>query len=258
MRPIVIRSGLFPLLFLLLPLAAAAQQPTRPLLSDAIRTTLEKDGPDAAMRRYREIARDQRDVYEFDLQGLGELSTRYFQAGDMVRGQVVIEIATEVAALVAGSPPVPSAARTPAPARPRRETGEEAARRRSLEILGPGRDDLARFQGVYGDPSAQDQATTPRNFFVDRTCDGHLRLGAMWGDVAPWSLKSVSETEFVEGFIPDGQPAAIRVQFQLTGDGRPTGLTHNMNEVWALAGEPARTRIARLDDLPPEWVPDCR
>ena len=258
MRPIVMRSGLFPLLFLLLPLAAAAQQPTRPLLSEAIRMTLEEEGAEAARLRYREIARDHRDAYEFDLQGLGELGTRYFQTGDMVRGQVVIEIATEVAALVAGSPPVPSAAPRPAPARPRRETGEEAARRRSLEILGPGRDDLARFQGVYGDPEAQDQATVPRNFFVDRTCDGHLRLGAAWGDVSPWTLKSISETEFVEGFIPDGQPAAIHIRFQLSADGRPTGLTHNLNEVWALAGEPARTRIARLDGLPPEWAPDCR
>lgn len=231
--------------------ACAQVAARRPLLSDAIRTTIEKDGADAARRRYQEIAQDQPNAYEFDLKALVDLGSAYIQRGEMEKGQVIFEIATQAAMVVSGVPPEAAAAATrPARATARRETGEEAARRRTLALLGPGRDDLKRFHGVYGDASAQDRS--PRNFAVEQSCDGHLRFGAMWGDVMPWTMKSVGDAEFVQGATGPGQTTPIRIRFEVDGDGRAQALTHNMTDL----GLPLRA--TRLGDLPTAWVPDCR
>jgi hypothetical protein len=241
---------------LLLPLlfawpASAQVAAKRPLLSDAIRTTIEKDGADAARQRYQEIAQDQANTYEFDLKALVDLGSAYIQRGETEKGQVIFEIAALAAMVVSGVPREAAGAAT-RPARPtaRRETGEEAARRRTLALLGPGRDDLKRFHGVYGDASAQDGPR--RNFAVEQSCDGHLRLGAMWGDVMPWTMKSVGDVEFVQGATDPGQTTPIRIRFELDGDGRARALTHNMTDL----GLPLR--VARIGDLPAAWVPECR
>lgn len=107
---------------------------------------------------------------------------------------------------------------------------------------GAPRDDLARLVGVYGDPNAQERL--PRNFFVDQTCDGRLRFGAMWGDVAPWVMKSLSDTEFEQAVLQPYETEPIRLEFHLDADGRAEGLTHTFGQ---------RSRIRRLGDLPVEF-----
>jgi hypothetical protein len=123
--------------------------------SEVIRATLEKEGPDAARKRYQQIAQKQQNDYEFDDAALVEHAGVYMKAGDVPWGQVLLEIAAEAATLLVGPAPTPPAREPRTRPRPRRETEEAAARRRTLEALGPGRSDLGRFLGVYGDPKAQ-------------------------------------------------------------------------------------------------------
>ena len=92
----------------------------------------------------------------------------------------------------------------------------------------------------------------PRRFFVDHSCDGYLRFGALWGDVAPWMMKSVADAEFIQGRADPGQASAIRLRFEVGSDGRAQALTHNLTDL----GLPLR--VTRLGDLPAAWVPDCR
>lgn len=98
---------------------------------------------------------------------------------------------------------------------------------------------LDRFAGVYGDPAAQDRL--PRNFFVDQDCDGQLRFGAMWGDVAPWVMKPLSDLEFEQAVLQPYETEPIRLEFHVDASGRVEGLTHTMGQ---------EARIDRLGDLP--------
>jgi hypothetical protein len=262
MRSLIVGLLIAPVLLLSTSVPPLSGQARKPLLSEAIRTTLEKEGIEAAERRYAEIARGQRDDYEFDLNGLAELAGTYMQRGDTATGMALLEIAADAAAVVTGytqemvqsRPPPASADRQPQrdPAVPM----DELARRRGLALLGPGREDLDRFDGVYGDPAAQGGRTEPHNYFVMSSCEGHLSFGGMWGGLAPWSLKSLSDAEFAQPQVEEGQPAALRVVFHLGAGRRATALTHNMIEAWGGSGSPT-ARVERLGDLSPEWVPRC-
>lgn len=116
--------------------------------------------------------------------------------------------------------------------------------------LGAPRDDLQRFYGVYGDPD-----NPGRDFFVaaaelppgsDRELpEGYLMIGAMWGDVAPWYMRSVSDTRFEQQWVGDFGRAKI-VEFE-PGDG---------GQAQALTFETVfddRGRLQRLSDLPERW-----
>jgi hypothetical protein len=249
-RATITKALAFPLVIVAALLAPVHAQPSKkPLLSEVIRATLEKEGADAARKRYQQIAREQKDEYEFDYAALVEHGGALIKAGDVARGAVLIEIAADAASLRAGPAPAPPAAERRAPLRTSRAAEEAAARRRTLEALGPARADLGRFHGVYGDPKAQ---RTPRNFSVDQTCDGHVRIGAMWGDVAPWVLKSVSDTAFASAWEDPSLPHPLRVTFHTDASGRAAAMSHNI-----LSNEDQLTRLERLGDLPKGYAQDC-
>lgn len=115
--------------------------------------------------------------------------------------------------------------------------------------LGEPRDDLERFYGVYGD------GDSGRNFFVapaeyakwvEKTMPpGYLMIGAMWGDVAPWYMKSVSDTRF-EQQRPGPGGEAVVAEFALDDAGRATAIT--FQTVFDDRG-----RLQRLGDLPEGW-----
>ncbi|MDZ7842401.1 MAG: hypothetical protein U5R46_16500 [Gammaproteobacteria bacterium] len=115
--------------------------------------------------------------------------------------------------------------------------------------LGEPRDDLERFHGVYGDGASN------RNFFVtaaeppryseQEIPPGYLMIGAMWGDVAPWYMKSLSETRFEQQWVnPGGEP--ITAVFEVDGDGKARALV--FETVFADRG-----RLERVGDLPEGW-----
>lgn len=108
------------------------------------------------------------------------------------------------------------------------------------------REDLERFQGVYGNDSGPN---ANRNFFVYATCDAQLGVGAMWGDVAPWILTATGETSFREAHSNPYNPP-IEANFRVDGNGNGTELSlnsHFKDRGW----------MKRLGDLPEGWAPDC-
>lgn len=118
--------------------------------------------------------------------------------------------------------------------------------------LGEPRDDLERFYGVYGDPD-----NPGRDFFVKEAeapiwmerlniPPGFLMIGAMWGDVAPWYMKSLSETEFEQGIVPGHQEEPLLVTFELGEDSTAVALTFE-----TMFDD--RGRLERIGDLPERW-----
>lgn len=228
------RHAGWPLLATLLSLAAAglpASEP--PLLSAEIRRTLETHGAAAAERRFQEIVPARQDEYRMDFEGLSQLGAEYLQRGDMATAQVVLAmVATlyeQVFAAAAELRLPPPAAESPAPAEPVAVVRD----------YGPRRTDLGRFVGVYGDPA--EQARSPRNVFVDASCDGHLQFGAMWGDVAAWVMRSNSDTVFEQAVRQPHEATSIRLEFEVGADGRAQALTHTLGQ---------RTKVSRLGELP--------
>jgi len=116
--------------------------------------------------------------------------------------------------------------------------------------LGEPRGDLERFYGVYGDGSG-----SGRDFFVTaarrpeyaekQLPEGYLMIGAMWGDVAPWHMKSLSETRFQQHWVnPGNEPIVAR--FELDGEGHAAALI--FETVFDDRG-----RLQRVGDLPERW-----
>ena len=116
--------------------------------------------------------------------------------------------------------------------------------------LGEPRADLERFYGVYGD------GESARNFFVApaemppgserQLPDGYLMVGAMWGDVAPWYMKSLSDLRFEQQWVSSYQDAPLRVAFELGPDSSAVALT--FETMFADRG-----RLQRIGDLPEGW-----
>jgi len=117
---------------------------------------------------------------------------------------------------------------------------------------GTRRDDLERFKGRYADPHREVEHWV---FWFAETCagSGYLMSGAAWGDVAPWVLRSESETVFHQVAANPGQEP-MRFEFELGADGTPTGA-----RMTGLYDEP--TRLERLGPLGAGWQPEgenCR
>ena len=90
-----IRTSLF-LILMAFASRAEAQDARLPLLSEEIRTVLERDGVEAAQARFDEIFPDQKGEYEIDTQALGELAAEYVKAGDYEAGQAVARMMAEI------------------------------------------------------------------------------------------------------------------------------------------------------------------
>lgn len=231
--------------------AACAQTPApaeKPLLSEVIRTALDAEGEQAARARFAEIVPDRKDDFDIDPEAFGLLASGYVQAGDMARAQVVFDLMTELyadmydAATPAGwelpREPAPSTL-TPAPAMDDRPPAPEA---------GPARTDLGRFHGIYRSPDETRQAPQG-SYFITQTCEGILQFGAMWGDVAPWVMRSEGETSFVQAFLQPFEEQPIRIEFEVDGDGRALAMVHTFGG--------AESRAERLGGLPDGWERDC-
>lgn len=226
------------------PLPGCAQQTgeraaedAKPLVSETIRTVLERDGPQAARARFDEMLRD-RERYRMDQEGLSALATGYLQRGDLLKGQAVMDmllvlIEEQARAGMAGVPPPP-------PAMPVDQPAESVT-----PDLGPTRTDLERFLGIYGDPSQK--GPEARHILVRLGCNpGRLEMGALWGPVAPWVMKSVSDLEFEEGLLPAGYDG-VRLVFETGPDGRAVAARTTL-----LSATRQLTRVPRLRDLTSE------
>ena len=223
---------------------AAWQTASKPKLSEAVRAAIDREGAEAAERRFAEVYPAKKDAFELDAGGMAELMMEYTQRGDQKAAQAVMNIFMKATEAVHLGDVAPSS------------TPENAAPARSAEPVekGPKRKDLARFFGVYGDPGEQHGRTAPHNFFVNESCDGNLQLGGLWGDAAPWIMRSESDTVFVQMRLSEFDRVALRLEFQIGPDGRATAAIHNIH--WRKDNP-----LIRLGDLPAgyedlAWCPE--
>ena len=228
----------------------------RPLLSEEIRAAYEEGGVSRARARYQVIVEGESDAYEFDTQGMLTLAAEYAQASDVEASQAISMLAYEIAmAQFQGSDAGARMAAMLDSARQADEAREEEARTARAGAgptvpldRGAPRDDLARFFGLYGDPDAGNAAN--RQLFVTETCDGRLAFSGMWGDVAPFIMRSEGDTRFDQIVVSDFQAVAYRLDFEVGADGRAAALTHN------LTADSSIERWPRDGDLPDGWE-DC-
>lgn len=132
-----------------------------------------------------------------------------------------------------------------------------AASKADSFYLGEPRDDVQRFFGVYGDPNNPTELRG--QFFVTEAKrpreaeqapeipPGYLAIGAMWADVAPMSMMSLSDSTFQQIDLSDFAPAEPTVvEFEFGADGKATALT------FTTGFQEFRHRV-RIGELPEGW-----
>jgi hypothetical protein len=232
------------MVFLVTTFAAhvAAQESERPLLSEEIRTVLERDGVEAAERRFEEIFPAQKEEYEIDMQGMSQMAVDYMTGGNGEAGEAIMNMVAVITQdMVAGSGMIPPEAVEAArleQEQTKNVPSESPAARTGGPDFGPVRKDLARFHGVYGDPTQPDPT---RKLFVTQSCDGHLVAGAMWGDAQNWWLTSVSDNSFEMS----SDFMSLRLEFQLGPDGTAQAMAHDLE--WLASP------LERSGPLPEGW-----
>lgn len=223
-----------------------AVQEAPPLLSETIRETLDKEGVDAAKKRFAEIYPDAADRYRFDMEGLSELGMEYMRDGDFERGQAVMEMVAAMARdSFAASLPEGMALPRDESRDEGRETDDERSEGGARSVQPPLPDDVAeRYEGVYRDPGETDPT---RRFFLARDpCGPQIMFGAMWGDAQNSYLKIESETLLVQPrdwVLPGQEP--LRIEVRMGADGRAESLSHDAD--WF--GSP----LVRDGELPEAW-----
>jgi hypothetical protein len=110
------------------------------------------------------------------------------------------------------------------------------------------------YYGLYANPDTPNRqwfvAEAKRPAYAEQAPEippGYLMIGAMFGDVAPWPMRSESDTEFVQAWVSDFQPEPVAVEYELGGDGSAVAMTFT-NEQYAGEG-----RLVRQGDLPEGW-----
>jgi hypothetical protein len=231
----------------LLPLAvrpdAVAAQGKPPLLDEIVKV-MEAGGVDAAKIRFNELYPARADAFDIDLEAFGSKSAAYLKEGKMNEGLALAQIMSTLTAplieeAMAAQKEILEQYEAQMPEiepEEEMEPADEEAARVGFD-LGPPREDLARFSGLYGDA----QGDETRRLFVLPSCEGHLVVGAMWGDVAPWWMRSDGDASFSR----TTPYFSMNVRFQIGPDGRAAGFTHDQT----FLGSP----IPRVGEVPAAW-----
>lgn len=111
-----------------------------------------------------------------------------------------------------------------------------------------------RYYGVYATVAEPNRswfvAAAKRPPYAEQAPEvppGYLSLGAMFGDVAPWHLKTLSATDFVQAHPGPGQTEPLAIRFELDAEGRAAAFTFTQG-AYAPPG-----RFLRVGDLPDDW-----
>ena len=222
----------------------------KPLLSEAIRKAIDSKGIEAAKKQFAEMDQSQREKYNIDMQGISELTNAYVQAGNMEAAGAISEISAPflkdmiTKTMNQYSPELSEKmkeqqqAEKEQKAKEREEEREHQEQEQIVNFQGQPRDDLKRFTGLYGDPSDPN-----RKLWVTISCDGYLVSGAMWGDVAPWWMKSVGDNVFAyqDSFNK------LRMEFETDGNGKAVRMKHDLKYL--------KSPLKRLGPLPDNFDP---
>jgi hypothetical protein len=230
----------------------AQGQAHKPLLSEALKDALAKEPLSEVEEHFMEALATGKPEYELDAEAVNALGLKYMESGEMEKGVIVVGIAARAAQIVATASFPPEMLEAMAAREEAERAGEEEASRPTEEELneeraaaarGPARDDLERFHGLFANPADGPQ----RALFLVRNCDGHLVTGPMWADVAPWTLRSVGETEFV--YDGDSFTQPFRLEIGLGPDGNAVSIQHDLEFV--------ASPLQRIGDLDDSFLPKC-
>jgi hypothetical protein len=242
-------SSILLILFLTLSLFDTVSAQDKPLLSDAIQQEIDANGADVAKEKFASMDPNEREQYEVDMEGISKLTNAYLEDGNMEALMAISEITSvfmqdviahsmEQYGAEIGAMEKMAEQQEAEQEQERMQQEEEKASEREQSILerqGQPRDDLDRFKGVYGDPA---EAESTRQLWVNVSCDGYLVVGAMWGDAAPWWMRSESENVFT---LEDSFNN-IRIEF---GTSESLQMNHNL--------EFMESPLQRVGDLPEDW-----
>ena len=217
----------------------------KPLLSEEIRKMIDANGVEAAKKQFEEQYEKDKDRYNVDMEGIEALSNRYIQAGNYEAAGAVMEIATPFMMAMAyrqsnGMIQQLKERQEEEEAKRAKEV-EENERTREAEVVydqGEARDDLERFTGLYGDP---EESNENRRLWVMVSCDGYLVIGALWGDVAPWWMKSVSD----KAFSYSDSFSNVEMEFETDASGKALRMIHNLSFL--------KTPLERFGPIPDDW-----
>jgi hypothetical protein len=223
----------------------------KPLLSEAIREVIDTQGIEAAKKHFAEQYKLMKDAYEIDMKGIAELGNSYVKAGNHEAAGVVMEItlpfmqdmytsqmsgqSNEIAQQLDEMEHVEKE-------KQKQISEEEQLSQDDYNAFdqGEARDDLERFTGLYGDPA---ETNEHRKLWVMVSCDGHLVSGALWGDVAPWWMKTEGDKTFsyADSFIK------LNMEFETDANGKAVSMVHDLSYM--------KTPLERLGPVPDDWEP---
>ena len=227
-------------------LTALAQN--QPLLTDELREAFEDGGASAVKDRFDEIWPAQKAEYDANPTSLMTFRQEIAQSGDMEALNVLAEINTTVMQDAISMQMLEGAANyedvtddleTAIVEQEARDAAEEDAAFSGTSQQQPGtpRDDLGRFSGLY----AKADDPPMRSVFVSETCDGYLAASPLWADIAPWRMRSATDTVFTysDAFM------AFAMEFEVDEDGIAVALSHDIEGI--------ESPLVRIDDLPAEY-----
>jgi hypothetical protein len=237
------------LIFLAAPALLTAQD--KPLLSQAIREVIDTQGNEAAKKHFAEQHELQKDAYEIDMKGITELSNSYVKAGNYEAAGVVMEITSPFMQDMYKSQ-MSGVSNEMAQQLAEMEAAEKEKQKKISEEeqlsednykafdQGEARNDLERFTGLYGEPAEKNEH---RRLWVMVSCDGHLVSGALWGDVAPWWMKTEGDKAFsyADSFVK------LNMEFETDANGKAVRMGHDLSYM--------KTPLERLGPVPDDWEP---
>lgn len=237
--------SIFLMLFLILSPFTTVSAQDKPLLSDAIQQEIDANGADTAKQKFASMNPSEREQYEVDMEGISELTNSYLEDGHMEALMAIAEITgvfmqDAVAQSMEQYGDENDAMEEMAEQKKERiQREEERARERQQSIVerqGEPREDLEQFKGVYGNP---DDPESTRRLWVHNSCDGYLVVGAMWGDAAPWWMR----TESGNIFTIEDSFHNIRIEF--ASSAANLQMIHNLEFI--------ESPLQRVGTLPEDW-----
>jgi len=229
------------LVTILAPAFLTAQE--KPLLSEAIKKVIDTNGIEAAKNHFADEYKLDKNHYKVDMKGVSSLAAEYSKTKNYAAAGAVMEIASpymqDMVASYIGK-------NTKQKMKAEKQQGEKEKQDKKfekqktdqnniVEFEGEPRKDLERFTGLYGDPAVKDKT---RRFWVAVSCDGYLVVGALWGDVSPWWMRSESNKVFTysDSF------SKLKFEFVTDKNGKALEMMHDIKSM--------KTPLKRVGPLP--------